>query len=59
MDRLTTPALKKVVRSVVRKADKRGDIDRGAFTLKVAKQEIGESLGDMDRLVNGYDNAEL
>ncbi|KAJ9100490.1 hypothetical protein QFC21_003529 [Naganishia friedmannii] len=40
MDQLTTPTLKKVVRSVVRKADKRGDIDRGAFTLKVAKGEI-------------------
>ncbi|KAJ9122257.1 hypothetical protein QFC22_001677 [Naganishia vaughanmartiniae] len=43
MDRLTTPELNRVVRRVVRKADRKGDIDRGAFTLKVAKQEIGES----------------
>jgi hypothetical protein len=35
--------LKTTVRTVVRRADARGDIDAGEFTLKIAKREIGAS----------------
>lgn len=49
MPDLTPTTLRATVRSVVRKADARGDIDAGLFTLKTAKQQIGASL----RLLRG------
>lgn len=41
MPRLTLHILRATIRSVVLKADARGDIDAGRFTLKTAKQQIG------------------
>ncbi|GHJ87083.1 hypothetical protein NliqN6_3485 [Naganishia liquefaciens] len=45
MPPLTHASLRAAVDAVVRRADTKGDIDAGLFTLKIAKQQIAKSLG--------------